>query len=91
MRVLMISTDHLMIDRRILQEARTLREAGHRVEILAGFECRACGRPYQIWDRIEGRLQEFIVTRGGRWISMTAINFSVFPCARMRSSSSELR
>jgi glycosyltransferase involved in cell wall biosynthesis len=38
-RVLMITTDHLMIDRRILQEARSLREAGYRVSILAGFEC----------------------------------------------------
>lgn len=39
MRVLMITTDHLMIDRRILQEARTLRAAGYDVELLAGFEC----------------------------------------------------
>ncbi|QIG91096.1 glycosyltransferase [Bradyrhizobium sp. 6(2017)] len=38
-RVLMITTDHLMIDRRILQEADTLRKAGYEVEILAGFEC----------------------------------------------------
>lgn len=42
---------------------------------LAGFGCSSCGRPYQIWDRIEGRLQEFIITSGDRWISMTAINF----------------
>lgn len=39
MRVLMITTDHLMIDRRILQEAQTLRGAGYGVEIFAGFEC----------------------------------------------------
>ena len=38
-RVLMITPDHLMIDRRILQEAQTLRQAGYAVEILAGFEC----------------------------------------------------
>ena len=38
-RVLMITSDHLMIDRRILQEAQTLRQAGYEVEILAGFEC----------------------------------------------------
>jgi glycosyltransferase involved in cell wall biosynthesis len=38
-RVLMITPDHLMIDRRILQEAQTLRKAGYEVEILAGFEC----------------------------------------------------
>ena len=39
LRVLMITPDHLMIDRRILQEAQTLRQAGYEVEILAGFEC----------------------------------------------------
>lgn len=39
LRVLMITTDHLLIDRRILQEAQTLRQAGLEVEILAGFEC----------------------------------------------------
>jgi glycosyltransferase involved in cell wall biosynthesis len=38
-RVLMITPDHLMIDRRILQEAQTLQQAGYAVEILAGFEC----------------------------------------------------
>jgi glycosyltransferase involved in cell wall biosynthesis len=38
-RVLMIAPDHLMIDRRILQEAQTLRQAGYAVEILVGFEC----------------------------------------------------
>jgi len=35
----MITTDHLMIDRRILQEALSLRDAGYEVELLAGFEC----------------------------------------------------
>lgn len=43
--------------------------------VFKGWECPACGRPYQIWERIEGRLQEFIVTGTGRYISMTAINF----------------
>jgi phenylacetate-CoA ligase len=43
--------------------------------VFKGWGCPACGRPYQIWDRIEGRLQEFIVTSTGRYISMTAINF----------------
>ena len=41
---------------------------------LKGWGCSKCGRPYQIWEKIEGRLQEFIVTGGGRYISMTAIN-----------------
>lgn len=43
--------------------------------VYGGRGCRACGRPYDIWTRIEGRLQEFLVTRTGRLISMTAINF----------------
>lgn len=43
--------------------------------VFKGWGCPACGRPYQIWSRIEGRLQEFILTGTGRPISMTAINF----------------
>ena len=39
MRVLMTTSDHLMIDRRILQEAKTLTSAGNEVTLLAGFEC----------------------------------------------------
>src|SRR3974390_471950 len=38
------------------------------------YACSECGRPYEVWDRIEGRLQEFVVTETGRLISMTAIN-----------------
>jgi phenylacetate-CoA ligase len=46
--------------------------------------CSECGRPYEVWDRIEGRLQEFVVTRTGRLISMTAINMhdTTFDCVR---------
>jgi phenylacetate-CoA ligase len=36
--------------------------------------CELCGRRYRLFERIEGRLQEFIVTATGRYISMTAIN-----------------
>jgi phenylacetate-CoA ligase len=36
--------------------------------------CEMCHRPYKLLERIEGRLQEFIVTSTGRYISMTAIN-----------------
>jgi glycosyltransferase involved in cell wall biosynthesis len=39
MRVLMLTPDAQMIDRRILQEARTLIRAGYTVTLLAGFEC----------------------------------------------------
>lgn len=35
----MITADHMMIDRRILQEAESLIAVGHEVKLLAGFEC----------------------------------------------------
>lgn len=41
--------------------------------IFSTKKCR-CGRQYQLLERIEGRLQELIVTKAGRLISMTAIN-----------------
>jgi phenylacetate-CoA ligase len=40
----------------------------------ASGTCTSCGRPYPLFAKIEGRLQEFIVTGTGRYISMTAIN-----------------
>ncbi len=49
----------------------------YRTMDLATFRaerCSRCGRPYQIWEKIDGRLQEFVITKGGRYISMTAIN-----------------
>ncbi len=49
----------------------------YRTMDLASFApgtCNACGRPYRLFERIEGRLQEFIVTGTGRQISMAAIN-----------------
>ena len=33
-----------------------------------------CGRQYQLLERIEGRLQELIITEAGRLVSMTLIN-----------------
>ncbi|MEN6514331.1 MAG: phenylacetate--CoA ligase family protein, partial [Methanoculleus sp.] len=33
-----------------------------------------CGRNYPLLERVEGRLQEFIVTKDRRFISMTAVN-----------------
>ena len=59
----------------------------YRTRDYAAFKshaCAECGRPYQIWDRIEGRLQEFVVTGTGRLISMTAINMhdSTFDAVR---------
>jgi len=38
------------------------------------FGCDKCHRRFQLLDRIEGRLQEMIVTKSGRYITMTAIN-----------------
>jgi len=38
------------------------------------FGCDKCGRQFQLLERIEGRIHEFIVTKAGRYISMTAIN-----------------
>jgi glycosyltransferase involved in cell wall biosynthesis len=39
MKVVMLTPDSYMIDRRIILEARTLISAGHEVVLLAGFEC----------------------------------------------------
>ncbi len=33
-----------------------------------------CGRNYALLERVEGRLQEFIITETGRLISMAAVN-----------------
>lgn len=41
--------------------------------VFSSKKCQ-CGRQHQLLERIEGRLQELIVTRTGRLISMTAIN-----------------
>jgi phenylacetate-CoA ligase len=38
-------------------------------------QCPDCGRQFPTLERIQGRLQEVIVTGTGRYISMTAINF----------------
>lgn len=52
----MVTADHLMIDRRILQEAKTLIEAGHAVTLLAGFECEK--RETYVKDGI--RIERFV-------------------------------
>ena len=49
----------------------------YKTEDLAVFKswgCGECGRPYQIWERIEGRLQELIQTETGRLISTSMLN-----------------
>ena len=49
-----------------------------------GKGCPECGRPYDLWTSIEGRLQEFAVTKSGRVMSMTTMNMydDVFDCIR---------
>ncbi len=43
------------------------------IGVLSSEKCR-CGRNYPILERIEGRLQELVITQTGRHVSMTAIN-----------------
>lgn len=42
--------------------------------VFKGWGCAECGRPYQIWERIEGRLQELVQTSTGRLISTSMLN-----------------
>ncbi len=60
MNILMTTADHLMIDRRILQEAKTLVEQGHQVTLLAGFECPE--RESYVQDGI--RIERFVYDWG---------------------------
>jgi phenylacetate-CoA ligase len=36
--------------------------------------CHNCRRQFQLLESVDGRLQEMIISRGGRYISMTAMN-----------------
>ena len=44
------------------------------VAVASKKQC-SCGRQYPLLEKVEGRLQEFIVTRGGNLISVTPINY----------------
>ncbi len=47
----------------------------YRIGDVATFDshaCSQCGRPYQVWRSIEGRKQEFFVTKTGKMVSATA-------------------
>jgi phenylacetate-CoA ligase len=59
----------------IMNATPLIRYRTRDMAVYKGFGCHSCRRPYQIWERIEGRLQEMIITNTGRYISMTAINF----------------
>ena len=39
-----------------------------------GADACSCGRGYPLLEKVEGRLQEFIVTKNRRLVSMTAVN-----------------
>ena len=43
------------------------------VAVLGADAC-SCGRAYPLLEKVEGRLQEFIVTKNRRLVSMTAVN-----------------
>jgi phenylacetate-CoA ligase len=68
----------------LMSETPFIRYRTRDFAVLKDCECRSCGRPYQIWERIEGRLQEFVITKTGRMISLTAINMhdDTFDCVR---------
>lgn len=51
-----------------------LRYRTRDLAVYAADHCDACGRPHQVWERVEGRLQEFVLSSTGRLISMTAMN-----------------
>lgn len=42
--------------------------------LFKGIGCEKCGRPYQVWEKVIGRRQEYIVSNSGRLISMTMLN-----------------
>lgn len=100
-RILMTTSDHLMIDRRILQEAQTLTLAGHDVTLLAGFECAASSSyelgkikikrfAYDWSDRrfVEGA-RKFGLVPGSRLHYLAARIFNIWAARRARISSFE--
>lgn len=76
MKILMATTDHLMIDRRILQEAKSLTRHGHEVTLLAGFECAA--RESYVTDgiRIERFVYDWGDSRFAPWIRRLGLKSS---------------
>lgn len=58
----------------IMQATPFIRYRTEDLAVYKGIGCERCGRPYQIWEKIEGRLQELIVTRTGGLISTSMLN-----------------
>ena len=42
---------------------------------IIGAEKCSCGRPYPLWERIEGRKQEYIIAKDGKLIALTSFIF----------------
>ncbi|MDQ3712698.1 MAG: hypothetical protein M3388_10830 [Acidobacteriota bacterium] len=58
----------------IMMATPFIRFKSEDLAVFKGWGCSECGRPYQIWERIEGRLQELIQTETGRLISTSMLN-----------------
>lgn len=58
----------------IMEATPFIRFRTEDLAVFKGWGCRECGRPYQIWERIEGRLQELVQTETGRLISTSMLN-----------------
>jgi phenylacetate-CoA ligase len=58
----------------IMQATPFIRYRTEDLAVFKGFGCEKCGRPYQIWEKIEGRLQELVATKTGRLISTSMLN-----------------
>lgn len=81
MNILMTTADHLMIDRRILQEAQTLVEQGHQVTLLAGFECPQ--RESYVHNGI--KIERFMFDWGDSRFSALARRYKLAPGSAMYS------
>jgi glycosyltransferase involved in cell wall biosynthesis len=73
MKILMVTADHLMIDRRILQEAASLVAHGHEVTLLAGFECAKQESYVSGGIRIERFVYDWSDSRFRRWLMPVAL------------------
>lgn len=75
----MATADHLMIDRRILQEAKSLVDKGHEVTLLAGFECPK--RESYLVDGI--RIERFVYDWGDSRLSALTARLGLAPGGRI--------
>lgn len=58
----------------IMEATPFIRFKTEDLAVFKGWGCDKCGRPYQLWERIEGRLQELVQTETGRLISTSMLN-----------------